>query len=165
MLANSVPRLLALLLALGLVLTGTSCSEDPPAVADAKVGDCVVAPESSDGDWEQVDCGSNARDYAVLEIVDAVEATEGVESVCTEQRDFDLSLSPTKGEKPTLCLQQTPEVGECIDQGSYVDCDGGTGAEVIAVLPGTDTSECPRKARDARVYQADKTVVCVRPVK
>lgn len=164
MLPLSARRLPALLLALVLSVFVVSCSgEDEPAVAKAEQGDCVVAPSSADGEWEVVDCGREARDYQVLDVLDEAEADSSSDSICTDQADFDLSLSPVTGEPPTLCLRQTPEVGECVTKGEYVDCEAGTGNDVLAVESGTKTNKCPRKATDARVYPDAKLTVCLRP--
>lgn len=165
MLPLPLRRLAGVFLALLVSLLVVSCSgEGEPAAASAEQGDCVVAPNDDDGEWDVVDCGNEARDYQVLEVVDKAEADSGSDSVCTDQADFDLSLSPVTGEAPTLCLRQTPEVGECVVKGEYVDCADNTGNDVLAVIAGTKSNKCPRKATDARVYPDAKTTVCLRPV-
>lgn len=159
----AVRRLLALAGVLCLVLLGSSCAgDDEPALADATKGDCVVADDSGD-QLEEADCGkSMGRDYVVLDVLDEKEKGDDEPSVCDDLRDFDLSYSPRKGEAPTLCLQQRPEVGECIDSGQYVDCESDEGLQVLAVVAGKDASKCPRKATRARVYKDAEVTVCGR---
>lgn len=162
---RTVPFVIAAVVAL---LSLGACSDEEAdstdTLRDAKVGVCLTAPLFTDGEYEARACSDAEARYRVLEVLDErLPEDQNAASPCDENPNSDYGVSLVEGDPRALCLQQTPEAGDCVYLGGYIPCEDGGGEKVDAVVEGTsDTAECPKPGQRHRAYEGeDPRVVCL----
>lgn len=153
-------RILFALMTITAALTGCNADQGPGALREAVTGDCVRIGLGKDDTWETAECGSDQGEkYKVVATFDTDDA-----DACRGQADSDRGMRLLTGDPRTVCLRWLPRAGECLNTGygTYHACAAGGGHKVTSTHPGSQDRQLCKTGR-ARVYQADRQVVCLGP--